>query len=280
MPATCDQPRRAWVEHVMSMPVSIHVRGPLAREGAADLAVRAAVAELHRTEELFSVFRPDSEVSRIRSGALDPADADPLVLEVAALCRRAREITDGWFDADLPGPDGVRRFNPTGLVKGWVTERVTDRLSEALPDHDVLVNAGGDIAVRCRRTDTPGWSLGIEDPADRGRVLATVRLRTGGMATSGTAARGAHIVDPATGIPATGLRSVTVVGPRLLWADVQATAAFARGEACCEHLGRLDGHLSFVVLGDGSTRTLRGADRVTPRFPRARPATSQGEGQH
>jgi thiamine biosynthesis lipoprotein len=273
MPEAGDQPRRAWVEHVMSMPVSIHVRGPLARrrtaptargddvvapDGAAGLAVRAAVAELHRAEELFSVFRPDSEVSRIRSGELGLEDADPLVREVAALCRHARKVTGGWFDANLPGPDGVRRFNPTGLVKGWVTERVTDRLSEALPDHDVLVNAGGDIAVRCRRTDTPDWSLGIEDPADRGRVLATVRLRTGGMATSGTAARGAHIVDPATGRPATDLRSVTVVGPSLLWADVQATAAFAMGEACCGQLAGLPGHLSFVVLSDGSTRTLRG----------------------
>jgi thiamine biosynthesis lipoprotein len=263
-----DQPRRAWVEQIMSVPVSFHLRGPLADErGAtaggpddvANAAVQAAITDLLRVEELFSVYRPRSEVSLIRSGRLGLADADPLVKEVATLCERAREVTGGWFDADLPDASGTRRFTPTGLVKGWAVERVTRQLSETMPDHDVLVNAGGDIAVQCGRTDTPDWFLGIEDPADPNRVLATVPLRTGGMATSGAARLGSHVVDPRTGLPATGLRSVTVIGPDLMWADVQATAAFAMGEGCLEYLAELSGHLGFVVLGDGTTRTVPGA---------------------
>lgn len=268
-----DQPRRAWVEQVMGMPVSFHVRGPLARDGAdrtsasgagtdaASAAVQGVIADLHRIEEIFSTFRASSQVSRIRTGRLALEAADLWVQEVATLCDRAREVTGGWFDADLPDPDGVRRFNPTGLVKGWAIERVTRTLAAALPGHDVLVNAGGDIAVRCSRTDTPDWVLGIEDPAQRSRMLATVPLRNGGTATSGTAARGAHILDPATGRPVTTLRSVTVIGPDLMWADVHATAAFAMGEACFDHLATLTDHLSLVVLGDGTTRTIAGSDR-------------------
>jgi thiamine biosynthesis lipoprotein len=255
-----EQPRRAWVEQVMGMPVSFHVRGPLARagDGEADAAVRRAIIDLHRTDAIFSTWKADSEISRLRRGELDPADCDPWVAEVIDLCAQARDRTGAAFDADLPDADGVRRFDPTGLVKGWAIERVTRGLAADLPDHDVLVNAGGDVAVRCRRTDTPDWVLGIEDPADHARVLATVPLRTGGVATSGTAARGAHILDPATGRPVTGLRSVTVVGPDLMWADVHATAAFVLGDACVEHLTRLTDHLSLVVFGDGSTRTVVG----------------------
>jgi len=275
-----DQPRRSWVEQVMGMPVSLHVRGPHAREqtdqaepadraeragdgagGEVEQAVRRVIADLHRTDEIFSTYKDGSQINRIRRGELALAASDPWVLEVAELCELARERTDGWFDARLPGSDGVRFFNPTGLVKGWAIARGCERLSAELPGHDVLVNAGGDIAVRCRRTDTPDWQLGIENPAERSQVLATVPLRTGGMATSGTAARGAHILDPATGLPVTGLLSVTVIGPDLLWADVHATAAFAMGPDCVDHLAALADHLSFVVFLDGSTRT------ITPRTP-------------
>ena len=260
-----EQPRRAWVEQVMGMPVSVHVRGPLARGDDADAAVARGVADLHRTDEIFSTWQAGSQISRLRRGELTAADADPWVREVIALCDEARERTGGWFDALLPDrsdrsdrSDGERRFDPTGLVKGWAIERVTRALSADLPDHDVLVNAGGDLAVRCRRTDTPDWHLGVEDPADRSRLLATVPLRTGGMATSGAAARGAHILDPHSGDPVARGGSVTVVGPDLLWADVHATAAFAQGAGCEPYLARLAGHLSFVVRPDGTTATITG----------------------
>jgi len=260
VPPVPEQPRRAWVEQIMGMPISIHVRGPLAREGAggAEEAVGRAMDDLRRVEAVFSTYRADSEISRMRAGTLAATEADPWVREVVALCDEARDRTGGWFDAHLPGPDGVRRFDPTGLVKGWAVERAARALAAQLPDHDALVNAGGDVALRCDRTDTPDWRLGIEDPADRTRLLATVPLRTGGMATSGTAARGAHIIAPRTGERVDRGGSVTVVGPDLTWADVHATAAFAQGDGAERYLATLAGHLSFVVRPDGTTATIEG----------------------
>lgn len=270
-----EQPRRAWVEQIMGMPISVHVRGPLVRavggtdaagtdragtDGGAhpdvEAAVRRLMDDLRAIEDVFSTYRAGSQISRLRRGELTPAQCHPWVREVIALCDQARELTGGWFDAYLPDADGVRRFEPTGLVKGWAIERVTRALSQALPDHDVMVNAGGDLAVRCRRTDTPDWRLGIEDPADRTRLLATVPLRTGGMATSGTAARGAHILDPRSGLPVARPGSVTVIGPDLTWADVHATAAFAAGDEAEDYLAGATGHLSFVVRPDGTTATI------------------------
>jgi len=49
------------------------------------------------------------------------------------------------------------------------------------------------------------------------------------VATSGRYERGDHVVDPRTGLPASGLASVTVVGPDLAIADAYATAAVALG---------------------------------------------------
>ena len=70
------------------------------------------------------------------------------------------------------------------------------------------------------------WRVGIEDPRDRSRIAEVVEIQSGGVATSGTAARGAHLYDPAAGGYVDRKGSVTVVGPSLMWADVWATALF------------------------------------------------------
>lgn len=73
------------------------------------------------------------------------------------------------------------------------------------------------------------------------------------IATSGTAERGAHIVDPYGAGPATELVSLTVVGPGLTMTDAYATAAFARGNGSHAWLEALDGYEAFAVLPDGRT---------------------------
>jgi len=238
--------KRGWVEQVMGMPASLLLRGD-SLDGADDL-VAQAYADLHRIDAVFSTYRDDSDVARIRRGELAVAEADPLVAEVLALCEVARTATAGWFDVELPG--GV---DPSGLVKGWAIERVLGRLSQ-LPDLDVCVNVAGDVAVRTRGVP---FVAGIEDPHDRGALVTTVPLVAGGLATSGTAARGAHIVDPRTGRPANGPASVSVLGPSLMWADVYATAAFAQGGGL-SWLAGLPSYDALVVHVDGAVETTPG----------------------
>jgi len=253
--------RLVHVEQVMGMPLSIHVRGPRARTdpSVAD-AVARALRGLHDADAIFSTWKAGSVVSRIRRGELTIADAPADVREVARLCEQARDRTEGWFDGWLPdGPRGERLFEPTGLVKGWAVQRACVLLLGALPAHDVLLDAGGDIALACNRDDTPAWTVGIEDPRDRSRLLATLELRAGGVATSGSAARGAHVLDPRTGEPGgAGMLAVTVVAPDLLTADVDATAAFARGDGADGWLGTLRGRTALVVPAAGPARTVSG----------------------
>ena len=228
------------------MPASIMLRGN--ELGGTTGLVAAAFADLHRIDAVFSTYRSDSDICRIRRGELIAGDADPTVVEVLSLCDRARLETEGWFDVDLPGG-----LDPSGLVKGWAVERVLERLSQ-LPDVDVCVNVAGDVAVR---TSGVPFVAGIEDPRDRTALVATVPLLTGGLATSGTAARGPHILDPHTGRPAQGPASVSVLGPSLMWADVYATAAFARGGGL-EWLTQQPSYAGLVVHSDGRVETTPG----------------------
>ena len=89
-------------------------------------------------------------------------------------------------------------------------------------------------------------------------------LRRGAVATSGTSARGAHLVDPRTGRPAVALAQVSVTGPSLMWADVLATAAFVRGPDATSWLRAQLGYQGLVVHLDGSLTASAGwADHPT-----------------
>ena len=244
-----DIPRRGWVEQLMGMPVSIHVRGLRAHDPDVARTVATAFASLHAVDAKFSTYRDDSEISRLQRHELSLAECSAEIRDVHTLCRAALERTAGYFDAW--GWRGAGVFDPTGLVKGWAIGRA-GLLLAALDDCDVAIDAGGDVLVRCADPDGTPWRIGIEDPRDRAQVLATVELHDGAVATSGTAARGTHIVDPFTRTPVESILSATVIGPSIVWADVWATTAVARGVGAVEWTGSLHGTSGMVVLADGT----------------------------
>src|ERR1700733_2290523 len=57
-----------------------------------------AVATLHRADEIFSTWKNDSPVSRLRRGELSSAQAPAEVAEVLDRCAAARALSGGWFD--------------------------------------------------------------------------------------------------------------------------------------------------------------------------------------
>jgi FAD:protein FMN transferase len=254
---TGTAPARRYVEHVMGMPISLALRGRHATDAAGAAAWAAALEVLRAADRLFSTYRPDSVVSRLGRGETTPADCPPAqaaeVAEVLALGEAARRASGGAFDVRRGGG-----LDPSGVVKGWAAERAAARLA-ALPGTDFCLSAGGDITCRTLDPDTPAWRIGVEDPRDPTRLVAVVPVRTGAVATSGSARRGPHVVDARTGRPPTGLASVTVVGDHLTTVDVDATAAFALGPDAPDWL-RDRGHRSaLIVHTDGRTTV------VTPR---------------
>lgn len=230
----------------MGLPVSVLVRGT--DLAGAEEAVQAVYAELRWVDEVFSPYKEGSEVSRVARGELALSEAHPLLQDVAARCERAREATGGLFDATRP--DG--RWDPSGLVKGWAVERAARHLA-AVTGLDWCLNAGGDVAVLSPSGEP--FRVGIEDPLDRTRMAAVVARTGGAVATSGTAARGAHLYDPRTGSPATGLASLTVVGASLERADVLATAAFVSGG-----LGLVEANEGYEALAIDPAGTQRATD--------------------
>ena len=236
--------RRSWVELIMGLPISVLGRGEGAESGRADGAVRGVFAELTEVDRVFSPYKVDSAVSLLARDELSWDRVAPVVRAVGERCVAARELTGGLFDAETPGGT----WDPSGLVKGWAVERAGERLRE-VADVDWCLNAGGDVLVVCPSGEP--FTVGIQDPRDPGRVIASVPRIGGAVATSGTAARGAHLYDPRTCRPVeTRWLSVSVTGPSLEHADVLATAAFVAGDEWPAML--LPGYEGLGVLADGN----------------------------
>jgi thiamine biosynthesis lipoprotein len=237
--------RTVHVEHCMGTVFSIDVRDP----GDWTEAIADVVAGLHRVDAVFSTYRAGSDISRLRRGELRLADADPDVAVVLDLCARLQQETGGHFSALSGG-----RIDPTGLVKGWAVEAASRRLREhGSANH--AVNGGGDVQLAGEAEPGRLWTVGISDPDDRSRVLATVSGRDFAVATSGTAERGAHLTDPFTGRPVTHLAAATVTGPSLTRVDAYATAAFVMGRSAPAWIDTVPGHAALLVDPDGGRHT-------------------------
>jgi thiamine biosynthesis lipoprotein len=252
------------VEHIMGMPISVALRGRHADSPAGRDAWQALTAQLREVDRVFSTYREDSAINRLDRGELTLGQCPPEVAEVLELGRQAELQSGGAFSILLPGADGRRRLDPSGVVKGWATQRAS-RFQRELDDTDFCLSAGGDIVCHTAQPDRPPWRIGIEHPQDPLALIAVVPVRSGAVATSGTAHRGQHLLDARSGLPVTGVASVTVIGPSLTWVDIDATAAYAQGSQAAEWLRKRPGHSGLVVWPDATTTIIDG--RPTPEKP-------------
>jgi len=212
-------------------------------------------AVLDRWESIFSLYRPETELSQVASGRLALAQTSPIVREVYATALEWSARTDGAFTPHRP--DGVLDLN--GIVKALAISDVGVILERA---GRWSVNVGGDILASARALDDDE-RIGIADPFARGALLATVSL-TGSrraLATSGSAERGDHIWR---GGASTAIEFVqaTVIADDIVTADVLATAIIAGGG---EQLDRITARFDVDVL----TVDRAGNLRATPGLSRA-----------
>jgi thiamine biosynthesis lipoprotein len=204
----------------------------------------AAVAVvLERWEAAFSLFRPGAEICRVNRAEAQVLAVSPLFAQALRMALDVAAETKGLVDPTLCGRRaeivlaGRLLSRPAGLaldLNGVVKALAVDEAATVL-DGPGFVSVGGDLAVR--------GPVDVALPAD-----GSVRVVSGGLATSGTASRGAHLVDAATGEPSESpWEQVTASGASCLAADVAAKAGFLLGECGPEWLDERDIAGRFVA---------------------------------
>jgi thiamine biosynthesis lipoprotein len=242
------------VEHVMGMPISLALRGRHASSAAGQEAWQAVINQLREVDLIFSTYCDGSIINRLDRGELVIEECPPEVAEVLELGRQAEQVSDGAFSINLP-TGGRHRLDPSGVVKGWAAQRASQFLT-ALDETDFCLSAGGDILCHAALPNGSAWRIGIEDPHDPTKLIAMVPVRSGAVATSGTAHRGDHLIDPRTGLSPSGVASVTVIAASLTWADIDATAAYVHGRDAARWLQTRPINGALIVWADGTTTRL------------------------
>jgi thiamine biosynthesis lipoprotein len=238
------------LEHIMGMPIEIDVRDPDLDPAALD----TAFAWLRNVDATFSTYKPDSQISRLGRGELTIAQCDPEVDEVLVRCAELHGQTRGFFSVRAAGA-----LDPSGFVKGWAVGKAADILEDAGAQM-FSINAGGDIVLRGRPAPGERWRIGIRHPLETDELAAVLAGEDIAIATSGEYERGAHVINPHTGKPPSGLLSATIVGPDLATADAYATATFAMGADGPAWAAALTGYETLCITTDHAVLTSPGLD--------------------
>lgn len=266
----------------MGGPCSVQVYADDA--GSADLVLQAAEAEVRRIESKYSRYRDDSVISCINAAAGSGQDVaiDAETAQLMSIAARLHEQSDGRFDitsgvlrrvwnfqSDQP-PSAAAVADVLPLI-GWQQvhwsaahvqlgrpgmeldfggfgkEYAADRAAAVLVANGIrhgLVELGGDISVVGPHPDGSPWLIGIQHPRQPGKVLASIPLSQGALATSGDyerciitpERRYSHILDARHGWPVDGLASLTVVAPQCLLAGAACTLGMLQGHAAPDWL--------------------------------------------
>ncbi|SEK03098.1 thiamine biosynthesis lipoprotein [Cribrihabitans marinus] len=248
-------PTARWQGVALGAPASLRIEGM--DEASAAPVFAGIEAELDRLEMIFSLYRPDSQISILnRAGRLDaPA---PELLEVLSLSQALHGASGGAFDPTVQplwvalaqgrdaaglraarqvvGWSGLRfdadrvAFDRPGMaltLNGIAQGAITDRIAALLRGHgldDVLIDMG-EIAALGGHGDGADWTVGITDP--QGAILRRMTLRDRALATSapmGTELGDGlgHILGPRGETPRAGV--VTVSADDAALADGLSTA--------------------------------------------------------
>ena len=158
-----------------------------------------------------------------------------------------------------------------GIGKEYAADRAAEICAAIGLEHG-LVDFGGDIRLIGPRPGGLPWKIGIRHPRIPDRPIATVDLAAGALATSGdyerfievAGRRYCHILNPRTGWPARGLRSVSVISPNCLVAGSLATIAMLKGREAIVWLRSLGVRHLFVDEDGAVGGTEAGLSGLTP----------------
>jgi thiamine biosynthesis lipoprotein len=168
------------------------------------------------------------------------------------------------------------RVHLGGIGKGYAVDKA-GAILRARGFNDFMIQSGGDLYVAGRRGDR-AWRAGIQDPrGPKGNSFAAMDLTDAAVTTSGDyerffmkdGHRYHHIIDPDTGEPAQGCRSVTIVARTASLADALDTGIFILGaEKGMALIERLQGVEGVIVTSSNNVLVSSGlAKRLVVRSP-------------
>ncbi|GJM08282.1 MAG: FAD:protein FMN transferase [Lysobacteraceae bacterium] len=248
-------------------------------QGLPEHSIEVAVRETHRFDRRYSHYDPSSLVSLInrRAGNDQWTELDEEADRIFGLAQQVHQASDHMFDPSvapltrlwdhraqrLPSGDQIKRVRQHvgfqrvlyqagrvmlpagmalefgGLVKEYAVDAIAVRLVKLGVQH-ALIDLGGDMRAIGQRLGGQPWTVGVRDPNQPDKAIASIDLKSCALATSGTYFRSfsvggqrySHLINPQTGSPVVdNLASVSVCAPNCTVAGIAATLTLLKPAA-------------------------------------------------
>lgn len=213
----------------------------------------AGIHPVELTEEVFQLIKRSQFISKITQGAFDLSygsidkrfwnfdlnmtslpDAETAKRSVA-LINYENIILDENNQTVFLKNKGMR-IGFGGIGKGYAAEMAKKKLVENNVKNGI-VNASGDLSAWGYQENGQPWTIGVADPNQKKTLFSTFKISEKAVATSGNYEkfvlinnkRYSHTIDPKTGFPVSGIKSVTIIADNAEIADALATPVTVMG---------------------------------------------------
>ena len=146
-----------------------------------------------------------------------------------------------------------------GIGKGYAAEMAKKKLIEANVESGI-VNASGDLTAWGFQENSEPWTIGIADPNQKNAIFSAFKITNRAVATSGNYEKFviinnkkySHTIDPKTGYPVSGIKSVTILAENAEIADALATPVTVMGiEIGLDFINQLK-NIGCIIVGDNN----------------------------
>lgn len=242
-----------------------------ANSQTAEINRQAGIKPVKVAKELYDLIARSIEISKITQGAFDISYAalDPVwffdgrMKAVPSESERLKSVQNiGFKDLVLNAKEQTVYLPKKGMKigfgaigKGYAAD-ATKKLMKSLGVSSGIINASGDLTSWGKKPDGTDWQVGISNPENPAKVFSWFPVRDAAVATSGNyekyvtleGKQYSHIMDPRTGMPVSGIKSVTVFAPKAELADAFATAVFIMGiDTGIDTISQLPGMSCIIV---------------------------------
>jgi len=234
----------------------------------------AGISPVKVDQEVFDLIKRSERISKLTQGSFDitygsvdkrlwnfdinmTSLPDPVVAKQSVRLINYRNIILDENSCTVYLKEKGMRIGFGGIGKGYAAEKARQLMIKNGVSSGI-VNAAGDLTAWGVQPDGKPWTIGIADPGNPRIAFSALTISDMAVATSGNYEKYAvidekkysHTIDPRTGLPVTGIKSVTIICPNAEIADAMATPIMIMGIKVGLNLVNQMKNIACIIIDD------------------------------